>query len=201
MAALRFALPLRSTEMETPPITYVRHSMASTTDAHPTEWRLDDDGWSDARRLARRLEVGDGIGSLVTSTEPKALETAEAIGQHWGVDVTADERLREAVRPWIGPGYRAVVHRYLRGELPPGWEPHEAVAARVGAAVWDARSSSGGGPVVVVSHGLALSLHLRGSLGHDFDMEAFWSCLSFPDAWALDSAGTLHRPLEQVRST
>lgn len=187
-------------EMETPPITYVRHSMAAMVeDVHPMDWHLDDDGRADARRLARRLEVGDGIGALVTSTEPKARETADAIGEHWGVDVVPDVRLREAVRPWIGPGYRAVVHRYLRGELPPGWEPHEEVAGRVGAAVSEAQRASGGGPVIVVSHGLALALHLRGSLGMDFDMEAFWSCLSFPDAWALDHAGMLHRPLEQAR--
>lgn len=187
--------------MATPPITYVRHSMAPMVeDVHPMDWHLDDDGRADARRLARRLEVGDGIGLLVTSTEPKARETAEAIGEHWAVEVVPDERLREAVRPWIGPGYRAVVHRYLRGELPPGWEPHEEVAGRVGAAVAEAQRVSVSGPVVVVSHGLALALHLRGSLGMDFDTETFWSCLSFPDAWALDHAGTLHRPMEQVRS-
>jgi hypothetical protein len=48
---------------------------------------------------------------------------------------------------------------------------------------------------VVVSHGLALSLHLGDRLGPDFDRESFWSSLAFPDAWALDEAGTLHRPL------
>jgi broad specificity phosphatase PhoE len=190
--------------MVTPPITYVRHSMAAMTeDVHPTDWHLDDAGRADARRLAARLEIGDaGIGALVTSTEPKALETAQAIGEHWSVEVVPDERLREAVRPWIGPGYRAVVHRYLRGELPDGWEPHGQVAARAGAAVADARRQAGtaGGPAIVVSHGLALSLHLRETLGWPFDRESFWSCLSFPDAWALDEAGTLHRPLEQVRT-
>lgn len=188
-------------EMEPPPITYVRHSMAAMVeDVHPTDWHLDDVGRADARRLARRLEVGDGIGALVTSTEPKARQTAEAIGEHWGVDVVLDDRLREAVRPWIGPGYRAVVHRYLRGELPEGWEPHDEVAARVSAAVAEAHDGPGGGPLVVVSHGLALAIHLREALGWPFDQESFWSCLSFPDAWALDEAGTLHRPLEGVRS-
>jgi broad specificity phosphatase PhoE len=187
--------------MDTPPITYVRHSMAvMAEDVHPTEWHLDQAGRADATRLARRLEVGDGIGALVASTEPKAMETALAIGAHWSVPVVAEPRLREAVRPWIGPGYRAVVHRYLRGQLPEGWEPHDEVAARVGAAVTDAQTAGAGGPVIVVSHGLALALHLRETLGRDFDMESFWSCLSFPDAWALDDAGTLHRPLEQARA-
>ena len=50
------------------------------------------------------------------------------------------------------------------------------------------------GPAIVVSHGLALSLHLGDRLGADFDREQFWSRLAFPDAWALDE-GVLHRSL------
>jgi broad specificity phosphatase PhoE len=165
---------------------------------HPTEWRLDDAGRAAAAGLADTLEVGDGIGLLLSSTEPKALDTAAAIGQRWGVDVRADERLREARRPWIGPGYRAMAHRYLRGEPYEGWEPHTEVAARVAAAVDGASASADGQPVVVVTHGLALCLHLAERLGAGFDPDAFWSCLAFPDAWALDDAGLLHRPLPRA---
>lgn len=181
--------------MDPSPITYVRHSMAVPAESvHPTAWHLDERGRVEAARLADRLEVAPGIGALVSSTEPKALETAEAIGDRWGAAVLADDRLREAARPWIGPGYRPVVHRYLRGELPDGWEPHEQVAARVADAVDDARAVAAGGPVVVVSHGLSLAIHLGEVLGGRFDLESFWSSLAFPDAWALDDAGMLHRP-------
>lgn len=177
------------------PITYVRHAMAVPEESvHPTAWHLDDRGRDDAARLADRLGVTSGIGALVTSTEPKAMETATEIGRRWRVEVHADERLREAARPWIGPGYRAVVHRYLRGEQPGGWEPHADVSSRVGDAVDDAVAAAAGELVVVVSHGLALSLHLGGRLGGGFDPEAFWSGLAFPDAWALDEGGMLHRP-------
>lgn len=161
---------------------------------HPTAWHLDAGGRAQARALAARLEVARSIGALVTSTEPKAFETACSIGDHWDAPVVSDDRLREAIRPWIGPGYRAIVHRYLRGELPDGWEPHAEVAARVAAAVADAKDAAAGLPVVVVSHGLALAVHLGAVLGERFDRESFWSCLAFPDAWVLDEAGTLHRP-------
>lgn len=181
--------------MAAPPITYVRHAMAVQEESvHPTAWRLDARGRAEADALANRLEIASSIGVLVTSTEPKARETAEAIGRHWHAAIVADERLREASRPWVGPGYRAVVHRYLRGQLPAGWEPHDEVAARVGAAVDDATSGAGGRPVVVVSHGLALALHLGQVLGDGFDRESFWSSLAFPDAWVLDGDGTLQRP-------
>lgn len=182
--------------MAVAPITYVRHAMAVQADGvHPTAWRLDGGGRADAARLAARLEVAPAIGCLMSSTEPKALETAEAIAEQWGAMLVPDDRLREAVRPWIGPGYRAVVHRYLRGDLPEGWEPHEEVEVRVAACVADAAVAAGEQPVVVVSHGLALALHLGDRLGRDFDRETFWSSLAFPDAWALDEAGMLHRPV------
>ena len=188
--------------MDAPPITYVRHSMAVPEESvHPTEWHLDARARADATRLAARLEVTTGLGALVTSTEPKAQETAEAIGERWGVSAAPDPRLREALRPWIGPGYRAVVHRYLRGELPDGWEPHAEVAARVAAAVSDAIDAAEGRQVVVVSHGLVLALDLGERLGAAFDRESFWSGLTFPDAWALDSAVMLHRPLARADVT
>lgn len=181
--------------MSEPLVTYVRHAMAVPTEgAHPTTWELDDGGRRTAAELAERLEVDGHLGALVTSTEPKALATAEEIGRVWDVAVQPEPDLREAVRPWVGPGYRAVVHRYLRGERPDGWEPHLEVAARVGACVDGAIRSAAGGAVVVVSHGLALALHLGDRLGPEFDREHFWSSLAFPDAWALDHLGMLHRP-------
>lgn len=181
-----------------PSITYVRHAMAVLDDGvHPSEWHLDGPGREAAVQWSARLEVGDGIGALVTSTEPKALETARAIAEQWDTVVTEDDRLREAVRPWIGPGYRAVAHRYLRGEQPEGWEPHVTVAERMAAAVAEAegRAATARGPAIVVSHGLALAIHLGDRLGEDFDRETFWSRLAFPDAWALDADDVLHRSL------
>jgi broad specificity phosphatase PhoE len=169
--------------------------MATLDDGmHPSEWHLDEAASAAAEVWAGRLEADDGIGALVSSTEPKALETAAAIARRWGSEVVEEPRLREAQRPWIGPGYRAVAHRYLRGELPDGWEPHAAVAERMAAAVADACARAGEGHPVVVSHGLALSVHLGDRLGRDFDRETFWSRLAFPDAWALDG-DVLHRSL------
>jgi broad specificity phosphatase PhoE len=187
--------------MAATPITYVRHAMAVQTDGvHPTEWHLDDAARADAARMAAQLEVTPAIGCLVSSTEPKALETAEAVAERWGAALIADAGLREAVRPWIGPGYRAVVHRYLRGELPEGWEPHADVEARMAASIEAATELAAGRPVVVVSHGLSLALHLCDRLGRDFDRESFWSSLAFPDAWVLDGSGTLHRPAARARA-
>jgi broad specificity phosphatase PhoE len=181
--------------MAAAPITYVRHAMPAVEEGvDPAHWHLDEATRAHTRAWADRLEVGQGIGTLVSSTEPKALETAAAIAERWPAEVIEDDRLREAQRPWIGTGYRAMAHRYLRGEQPEGWEAQAAVADRVGAAVDDLLARAAGAPVVVVGHGLALSIHLGDRLGPDFDRESFWSRLAFPDAWALDD-GVLHRSL------
>lgn len=169
-----------------------------TPDVHSSEWHLDDANAAAARVWAERLEVSPGIGALVTSTEPKATETAVAIAECWTAEVIEDTRLREAERPWIGTGYRAVAHRYLRGELPDGWEPHAHVAERMAAAVGDALAQAADRPAIVVSHGLALAIHLGDRLGDDFDPETFWSRLAFPDAWALSTDDVLHRSLPRA---
>jgi broad specificity phosphatase PhoE len=196
MTADPIEAPLPSRAVAAPPITYVRHAMPAVSEGvDPSEWHLDEANRAAVRVWAERLEVGDGIGVLVTSTEPKAVETAAAIAECWSADVVEDPRLREARRPWIGTGYRAVAHRYLRGERPEGWEPHASVADRMATAVGDALAKAGDGPALVVSHGLALSVHLGDRLGADFDRETFWSRLAFPDAWALGSDDVLHRSL------
>jgi len=176
-------------------ITYVRHAMPVVQEGvESAHWHLDDATRASTSSWADRLEVGDGIAVLASSTEPKALETAAAIAERWPAEVRPDDRLREAARPWIGTGYRAMAHAYLRGEEPDGWEPQAAVAARMDGAVRDAQEAAAGGPVVVVGHGLALSIHLGDRLGTDFDRESFWSRLAFPDAWVLDD-GVVHRSL------
>ena len=189
------SVPLRSKPMQPPAVTYVRHAMpCPEAGVDSTEWHLDDDARRAASALADRLEISDGIGVLLSSSEPKAMETAAVIGARWDAPTVVDHRLREVDRPWVGDGYRHVAHRYLRGELPDGWEPHGQVAERAAAAVADARATTAG-PLVVVSHGLLLSVHLGDILADGFDREAFWSCLSFPDAWALEPIGTMHRPM------
>ncbi len=118
-------------------VTYVRHAMADTTADQPTEWRLGRSGREAAADLALRLELRGPVARVVASSEPKAMESAQPIADRVGLEVAVDPRLREVTRTWVGPGYRAVAHRYLRGDVPAGWEPHAEVAERVQAVVDD----------------------------------------------------------------
>ena len=135
--------------------TLVRHAMTIVDRSRPSdEWLLSEDG----RAAARALRLS---GAARSSSEPKALETARLAG----LDAIADDRLREVRRPW-SDDYAADVERYLGGEDIPGWEPRAAALARIRAALEDFDG-------IVVTHGLAISLHL----GYSVDE---WRALPFP---------------------
>ena len=82
-----------------------------------------------------------------------------------GLDATPDDRLREVTRPW-SDDYEADVRRYLTGAAVSGWEPREAVLARLHAAL-------DGFDGFAVTHGLAIALH--GDMTFDE-----WRAMPFP---------------------
>lgn len=121
------------------------------------EWRLSDDGRAAAAAL--RLPPLP----VVSSSEPKALDTASLAG--W--NATPDDRLREVTRPFHGGGtYEERVRRYLAGDELEGWEPREHALARLHEAL-------DGFDGIAVTHGLAISLYA----GLLFDE---WQALPFP---------------------
>lgn len=164
----------------------MRHAMAIVDPTSPPSgWELGPDGRAAAAELARHADVGE-VAAVACSPEPKAQATAAALAERVGLDVRTDDRLVEARRPWVGDGYRTQAHRYLHGEEPTGWERRVEVAARVGAAIDDLRGLAGPGEVIVVGHGLSLTLHLEALFGPPFDAYGFWCRLAFPDAWRVD---------------
>ncbi len=164
----------------------MRHAMArADPDRRPAEWELGPESLAAAADLALRAQMGQVVG-VVSSPEPKAWATAEVFARRLDLELHQDPRLVEARRPWVGDGYRIAAHRYLAGDEPDGWEPRAEVAGRVGAAIDDLRRSTIEGELVVVGHGLGLSLHLEAILGGRFDPYGFWCRLAFPDAWRVD---------------
>jgi broad specificity phosphatase PhoE len=148
-------------------------------------WRLSDRAKEDCVLLAHALPVL--LAPFVfTSDQPKALETATVIALRRGLSVQTDPRLAEVDQggQWIEGGYRAVAARFLKGSGEPGWEPRERVVERFARAVDDALAASPSGDVLVVNHGLALSLFLASVTG--IDLVSFWRALTFPDAWRFD---------------
>jgi len=180
-------------------VTLVRHAMPDEL-AGPSSHlsHLGPDGRAAARRLAGSLPR-DAL--VLTSQEPQAVQTAEEIAAACGGEVSVDGRVREARRPhrW-DERYRERARRYVGGQSYVGWEPQEAVVRRFDAGVRAGIEARDGAPLVIVSHGLALTLWLQ-SVGAVADVETFWASLAFPDAWTvgLSPAGATFRAIELER--
>jgi broad specificity phosphatase PhoE len=122
------------------------------------------------------------VALIAASAEPKAEQTARIVAEELGMSVVIDPRLGEVDRPttWDGD-YREQAAAHLAGKSLPQWEPRDEAIERFGDAIIDLASREGDGDIVVVNHGLALSLFLAANV--DLDIVAFWQALRFPDAW------------------
>jgi broad specificity phosphatase PhoE len=162
-------------------LTVVRHAMPnSRPDAPPDCWELSEDG----RRAARRLATVLPRRALLTSSaEPKAWQTLESLGP-----VVRDVRFNEVsrVEPWEGD-YLRLRREYVGGADHLGWEARGRVAERFACAVSDHLSAADGRPLVIATHGMAMTIWLSAAIGLP-DPERFWSDLRFPDAYCVDLA-------------
>jgi 2,3-bisphosphoglycerate-dependent phosphoglycerate mutase len=174
----------------------VRHAMPLVDPTvPPARWLLSPDGVA-AARLLSRLRPSDAV--LISSPEPKAVQTIAATAN--GCSVQVDERFAEVRRvgePWDGP-YRELRRAYVCGVDHHGWEPHAEVAARFDAGVRDHLAVADGRPLLIGTHGMAMTVWLAQRLGL-VDQGGFWAGLSFPDAYAVDlAAASVHRVLPPV---
>ncbi|GAA4039876.1 hypothetical protein GCM10022248_02570 [Nonomuraea soli] len=157
---------------------------AFTPDVAPHEWELSDEGRERARELMARLPAP---AHLVSSAEPKAWQTV-------GGSAARDGRFNEVGRdePW-GGDFRERRLAYVSGADHPGWEPRQEVAGRFDAGIREHLEAAGGGPVVVATHGMAMTVWLAARIGLP-DPGEFWSGLRFPDAHVVDlDAGVARR--------
>jgi len=156
----------------------VRHAMPDHRAETPAAgWELGEVGRRAAESLSHVLPTG---ALLVASPEPKARQTLEP-----GGPVTTDRRFREVDRdePYDGD-FRARRHAYVIGTEHPGWEPHAEVIARFAAGVDFWLPRAGDQPLVIATHGMAMTLWLT-TVGLD-DPGEFWSDLRFPDMFEVN---------------
>src|SRR5262245_8060358 len=117
-------------------------------------WPLSDAGRAEAARLCASLPAA---ALLVASDEAKAWQTLAPAGA-----VLRDFRLAEVARtgePWDGP-FRRMRRQYVCGTDHDGWEPRASVVSRFEAAVEDHLVRAAGRPLVMASHGMAMTVWL-----------------------------------------
>ena len=134
---------------------------------------LSDRGRARAQRVADR--VGDrDITHIVSSPLERAQQTAAPLAAVRGIVPVIDERVIESTNIFEGRPFtiknglvrRPSVWRHLLNPFRPSWgEPYAEVAARMWAAVQDARVAAEGHEAVIVSHQLPIwicRLHAEG---------------------------------------
>jgi broad specificity phosphatase PhoE len=127
-------------------------------------FHLSDRGRAMAERVAERTASFD-ITHVVASPLERAQETAAPIAKAHGVGIVTDERVIESTnifegRPFsVGDGVlrRPAAWKHLWNPFKPSWgEPYAEVAARMWAAVDDARDAAVGHEALIVSHQLPI---------------------------------------------
>jgi broad specificity phosphatase PhoE len=178
----------------------VKHSLPAIDPAvPPAHWLLGEEGRARCGPLAERLRAYEPA-ALISSTEPKAAETASLVAQELGLAVELDERLREQDRtgaPWLSDGEfgKAVAAVFDRPEeVAFGSESLESARDRFGAAI-DEHLDRGQGSLVAVAHGTVISAYAAAKAG--FDGYALWCRLGLPSLVVLDGT-ELVEVLEQV---
>jgi broad specificity phosphatase PhoE len=134
---------------------------------------LSDRGHAMAERIAERLGDRD-ITHIVSSPLERAQQTAAPLAKVRGVEPVIDERVIESTNVFEGSRFtvgRSLVRqpsvwRHLLNPFKPSWgEPYAEVAARMWAAVEDARAAAEGHEALIVSHQLPIwicRLHAEG---------------------------------------
>lgn len=125
---------------------------------------LSDRGLAMADRVAQR--IGDRDITVITASPlERAQQTAAPLAKARGVEVGVDERLIESENYFAGKPFRigsSLVYNpaawlHLWNPVRPSWgEPYKQVAARMWAAVEDARIAAEGHEAVLVSHQLPI---------------------------------------------
>ncbi len=166
-------------------IVLVRHAMPNVERGVASRlWTLSEASREDCVLLAHALP--EPVSAIWSSDEPKARETADVLALRLGLLVQIDHAFAEVDRPEIWDrDYREVAAAYLRGTIEPGWEAREAVIRRFSEGVARATQHTTR-DIVVVNHGLALSLWLSTQL--QIDIEPWWRALTLPDAWRFEPA-------------
>jgi broad specificity phosphatase PhoE len=124
---------------------------------------------------ARDALVGRDVTIVRSSPLERAVQTAEPIALEFDVAATTDDRLIESANYFEGKTFgvgdgslkNPSVWPHLWNPFRPSWgEPYAEIAARMRAAIDDARAAAAGHEAVIVSHQLPIEVVRRSFEGH-----------------------------------
>jgi 2,3-bisphosphoglycerate-dependent phosphoglycerate mutase len=168
----------------------VRHAQTQPTpDLPPPEWPLTAEGHVQARYLAAQIS-GLSVKRVVTSREPKAIETGRVIAEHLHLPIMLREGLQEHGRltaqhaPTVEAFHENMRHFFAcPGERVFGDESAVAARMRFEHAINQVMSEETGDELIV-SHGTVISLLIAHA--NQLDAFEFWRKVAMPDYLVLE---------------
>lgn len=173
----------------------IKHARPQVDPAVPSEkWTLGDEGRAGAARLADRLRPYR-FNRLVTSREPKAVETARVVGEALGRPVVEANDLFEHDRSNVphmdSREFISMVALFFKqpGDLVLGLESAEEAYERFAAAVDDviATSAEGEDDIAIVTHGTVLALFAERRAKQD--SFTLWRRMGLPSFLVMEMPG------------
>lgn len=152
---------------------FLRHFQTQVDPETPvSEWTLSEEGRKRSEEFVKNNDFN--IETVYTSTEPKAVQTAEKIAEKADAELVKTDLLCEVDRSEEGfvedhDQYIKLVEDYLSGGSEADWENQEEVKQRFQEFMEKAEEAS-----IAVTHGLFLSLNIP-----ENDKVEFWNNLGF----------------------
>ena len=144
-----------------PQIALIKHSKV-TVDATipPGQWPLSDEGRVLCRPLADALKMHK-LDLLVSSEEPKAIETAELVGARLRIETHTAPNLDEHRRPFVPAGFEDAMKRFFAQptERVFGEESANEARARFAEALNAVLRAYPGRTLGIVAHGTVIALY------------------------------------------
>ena len=166
----------------------IRHSVPDIKrDVPAADWHLSAEGTTRARALAGRLHPS-GATKVFTSAEPKAVETARALADEWGLAIEAVPGLQEHERPLAQLLSRDEFEQKIRelftrpSDLVFGAETADQARRRFTMALMRLVTRVTG-DLVVVTHGTVMALFVAEATG--VEPFGFWKRQEMPFAVTL----------------
>jgi broad specificity phosphatase PhoE len=163
----------------------IRHSLPERDTTIPAaQWRLSHQGRERCGALAEQLKPYN-LTLMISSVEPKAVETARLAGGHLGIASQIAAGLHEHDRSNVGflperGRFEALVREFFDkpGEKVFGTESANDVYKRIFAALQNLIEKYPAETLGVISHGTVITILL--SMANDISPFDFWKNMSFP---------------------
>ena len=167
-----------------------RHSLPEVVESLPArEWRLSKEGRARSKRLAERLRSYHPE-AVVSSTEPKAMETAEIVANDLELPLQSVNGLHEHDRSKTAylsrDGFQSAVREFFEkpDTLVFGSETADQTYARFSAAVHSILDQYREKSIVIIAHGTVISLFVSRLTG--VSGLSLWRELGLPSFMVID---------------